>query len=218
MRRIRAAAIGAAACLTLAACSSPAPPKKETPRQVPAAKTETVPEVFQVKIETSKGDMVIEVHRAWAPIGVDHFHYLVRTGFFDQARFFRVPRGFIAQFGIAADPSVNRIWSNSALKDDPEKEHNVEGTVTFAKTGPHSRTTQLFINLADNRKLLDGQGFVPIGKVVSGLAVASFFYDGYGEVAPRGTGPDPMQIAAQGNDYLAAQFPRLDFIKKAIIQ
>jgi peptidyl-prolyl cis-trans isomerase A (cyclophilin A) len=212
--------LAAAACLALIGCSSPNEPgRKEARKELKqVARNESAPEVFQVKLATSKGDVVIEVHRAWAPIGVDHFHALVKTGFYDGVRFFRVLRGFVVQFGINGDVATNRIWSNANLPDDPVKEHNTQGMLTYAKAGPHSRTTQLFINMKDNSKELDKEGFAPIGKVISGMTAVEFFYDGYGEMAPRGNGPDPTQIESQGNEYLASKFPRLDFIKKAAIQ
>jgi peptidyl-prolyl cis-trans isomerase A (cyclophilin A) len=205
----------AAACLALAGCSSP---DKSVKKELKAVQTEPAPEVFQVKLSTSKGDVVIEVHRAWAPIGADHFHTLVQTGFYDGARFFRVLRGFVVQFGINGDTATNRIWNNAPLPDDAVKEHNTKGMVTYAMSGPHSRTTQLFINMDDNSGKLDKQGFAPFGRVISGLTAAEFLYDGYGEMAPMGSGPDPTQIEAQGNEYLLSKFPRLDFIKRAAIQ
>ena len=142
----------------------------------------------------------------------------MKTGFYDGARFFRVVRGFVVQFGINGDPQTNALWANGMLPDDPVKQHNVKGTVTYAMRGPNTRTTQLFINLADNRKSLDGQGFAPIGKVVDGMAVVESLYGFYGDMPPAGQGPDPNRIQQQGNDYLETHFPRLDFIKKATAQ
>jgi peptidyl-prolyl cis-trans isomerase A (cyclophilin A) len=182
------------------------------------ARSETAPEVFQVNLDTSKGPVVIEVHRAWAPIGADHFYNLVKTGFYDDSRFFRVVRNFVVQFGLNGDPKINRLWANANLPDDPVKEHNVKGTVTYAKLGANSRSTQLFINLKDNRSALDKEGFAPIGKVTSGMDVVEKLYDSYGDMPPRGQGPDPAKIETQGAEYLANRFPRLDYIKKATVQ
>jgi peptidyl-prolyl cis-trans isomerase A (cyclophilin A) len=209
------AAFSAALCLMLAACSPPNEPKKaEAPA---AAKNEPPPAVFQVNLDTSKGPVEIEVRRDWAPRGADHFYELVKTGFYDGNRFFRAVRNFVVQFGISGDPQLNRLWANANLPDDPVKQSNVKGTLTYAHLGPNSRSTQLFINLKDN-KTLDKQGFAPIGKVISGMETVERFYSSYGEMAPRGQGPDPSQIEARGNAYLADHFARLDFIHKATIQ
>jgi peptidyl-prolyl cis-trans isomerase A (cyclophilin A) len=160
----------------------------------------------------------IEVHREWAPAGSDHFYELVKTGFFDGDRFFRVVRDFVAQFGINGDPQTNQLWASAMLPDDPVREHNIKGAVSFAARGPHTRTTQLFINLADNRSSLDRQGFAPVGKVVEGMDVVEHLYSFYGEMAPRGPGPDPDQIQRIGNAYLESHFGRLDHIRKATIR
>ena len=208
-------ALGAPLCLMLVACSTPDQTKKaEAPA---AAKEERVPDVFQVNLDTSKGPVLIDVHRDWAPRGADHFYALVRTGFYDGNRFFRVVRFFVVQFGINGDPQLNRLWADSNLPDDPVKQSNVKGTLTYAHLGPNSRSTQLFINLKDN-KTLDKQGFAPIGQVISGMDTVERLYSSYGEMAPRGQGPDPSQIEVQGNAYLENHFARLDYIKKAAIQ
>jgi len=206
----------AAACAVLAGCSSPEPPKKES--AAAPAKKETAPDVFTVNLDTSKGPVAIEVHREWAPVGADQFYALVKTGFYDGDRFFRVVRNFVVQFGINGDPKVNRLWSNANLPDDPVKEHNRRGMVTYATAGPNTRSTQIFINLRDNSAALDKSGFAPFGKVTSGMEVVDSFYSSYGDMAPRGQGPDATQIEVQGNDYLASHFPRLDYIKKATVQ
>jgi peptidyl-prolyl cis-trans isomerase A (cyclophilin A) len=205
----------ALALVAMIGCSSPEPSKKEA--KAPA-KPETAPDVFQVNLDTSKGPVVIEVHRDWAPIGTDHFYALVKTGFYDGDRFFRVVRNFVVQFGVNGDPQVNRLWSNLNLPDDPVKQHNARGTISYATRGPNTRSTQVFINLKDNRDALDGSGFAPFGKVTSGMDVVDNLYNSYGDMPPRGQGPDPSQIAVQGNDYLINHFPRLDYIKKAAIQ
>ena len=175
------------------------------------------PNVYTVNMDTSKGAVVIEVHRDWAPLGADRFYELVKSGYYNGARFFRVLPNFMAQFGIAADPQVTSKWKDAKIQDDPVKESNVKGMVTFATAGPNTRTTQMFINIADNARL-DGMGFAPIGKVMSGMEVVENFYKGYGEGAPRGHGPAQQLIEEQGNAYLEKDFPQLDYIKKATVQ
>ena len=204
------------ALVALIGCSSSTDDQKKAAGVTPL--NETVPDLFHVKLDTSKGMIDIEVHRDWAPAGAAHFFQLVKAGFYDGARFFRVVRGFVVQFGINGDPQTNAMWATATLPDDPVKEHNFAGTVSFAMRGPSTRSTQLFINLADNRQSLDGQGFAPIGKVVDGMPVVLDLYSAYGDMPPRGQGPDPARIQQQGNDYLDSHFPRLDFIKKATVQ
>jgi peptidyl-prolyl cis-trans isomerase A (cyclophilin A) len=182
----------------------------------PAALNAKAPAVYQAKFDTSKGPFVIEVHRDWAPQGADRFYNLVKNGFFDNARFFRVIEGFMVQFGINGDPKIAAVWRDADIKDDPVKQSNERGTITFATAGPNTRTTQVFINFADNAPL-DGQGFSPFGKVVSGMEVVDSLYGGYGEGAPNGNGPDQGRIQSQGNAYLEQDFPKLDFIKTATI-
>lgn len=174
------------------------------------------PEVFKVKFETTQGDFVVEVQRAWAPLGAERFHELVIRGYLDGCRFFRVIKGFMAQFGLNGDPKITASWKGNIIKDDPVKESNKKGHITFAMAGPNTRTTQLFINLVDNGRL-DSSGFSPFGRVTEGMEVVEKLYSGYGEGAPRGQGPDQGQITARGEAYLAANFPRLDSIKKATI-
>jgi peptidyl-prolyl cis-trans isomerase A (cyclophilin A) len=212
---MRNGAIIAVACAALMGCSSPEPAKKEA---AAVAKNEKAPEVYQVSLDTSKGPVVIEVHRDWAPIGADHFYSLVKTGFYNDSRFFRVVRNFVVQFGISGDPQTNRLWSSVSLPDDPVTQHNTRGTITYATRGPNTRTTQVFINLKDNRASLDRTGFAPFGKVTTGMDVVDNFYNSYGDMPPRGQGPDPSQIQLQGNEYLQNRFPRLDYIRKATIQ
>jgi peptidyl-prolyl cis-trans isomerase A (cyclophilin A) len=178
--------------------------------------SEQAPGTYRVRFETSKGDFAIEVNRDWAPLGADRFHELVQGGFFDGARFFRVLPGFVVQFGLPADPAVARQWSSARLPDDPVRQSNKRGAVTFATAGPNTRTTQVFINLADNRNL-DGMGFAPFGTVVEGMEVVEQFYSGYGEGAPHGRGPEQHRISTEGNTYLEKQFPKLDHVKKASI-
>ena len=182
-----------------------------------AAVAAPAPDSFRVAMETSKGNFTIMARREWAPKGVDRFYHLVRLGFFDDVRFFRVLPGFMAQFGMHGDPKVNSAWESLRLEDDPVKAENKRGMVTFAKTSePNSRSTQLFINTVDNLNL-DGDGFAPIGEVVEGLPVVDSLYADYGEGPPFGAGPDQTRMATQGNAYLAQSFPKLDFIRRARI-
>ena len=175
--------------------------------------SERAPDHFRVKFETAKGDFVVEVMRDWAPLGADRFHELVKSDFFTGARFFRAIQGFMVQFGISGDPKVTAKWEASRIPDDPVKQSNLKGRITFATAGPDTRTTQLFINLADNARL-DASGFAPFGQVVSGMDVVERIYTGYGEGAPQGSGPQQNLIESQGNAYLEKDFPRLDYIKK----
>ena len=191
------------------------PPRREE-ADAPPPKPEKPPEVYQVKLETTKGDIIIEVHREWAPRGADHFFELVQSKFYDNSRFFRVVRRYIAQFGINPDPKIQSLWAQMRIPDDPVKQSNKKGFVTFAKLGPSSRTTQVFINLRDN-ETLDKDGFAPFGKVIEGMDVVERLWSSYGEVAPRGTGPDPTQIELQGDAYLEQKFPRLDKIVRATV-
>jgi len=166
------------------------------------------PAEFKVRFDTSKGPVVIEVHRDWAPNGVDRFYELVKSGYYDEARFFRVVPNFVVQWGINKDPKISQKWSQNFIPDDPVKESNHLGYITYAKRGPDTRTTQLFINLADNASL-DAMGFAPFGKVSEGMEVVQNLYSGYGQT------PDQNLIQLQGNDYLQSQFPQLDYIKTA---
>ena len=182
-----------------------------------AALATPAPDSFRVAVETSKGNFTILVHRDWAPNGADRFYHLVQLGYFDDTRFFRVLKGFMAQFGVHGDPRVNAAWEGLTLQDDPVKHTNKRGAVTVAQTSqPNSRGTQLFINYADNANL-DGMGFAPIGEVVDGMAAVDSLYGDYGEGAPDGGGPDQARIVAEGNKYLTASFPKLDFIRSAKI-
>lgn len=168
------------------------------------------PATFRVLFTTSKGPFTVEVHRDWAPKGADRFYELVQDGFYDGNRFFRVVPNFVVQWGIAGDPAVQAKWRDKTISDDPVTQSNKTGTITFATSGPNTRTTQLFINLKDNPGL-DAQGFAPFGQVVSGLNVVESLYAGYGEM------PDQNQIQTQGNAYLQSRFPMLDYIQTAKI-
>lgn len=188
------------AFLTLAACSKPKPKI-------------VAPDVFRVKFETSQGDFVVEARKDWAPRGVDRFYELLRMHYFDQGRFFRVIPGFVAQFGVHRDFKVHDVWRELFIVDDPAKEKNLRGTLAFAQSGPNTRATEIFINLADNAAL-DGEGFVPFAKIVEGMDVPDKFYSGYGEMRPQGKDIDPGRVEEEANEYLVPRFPKLDFIKK----
>lgn len=172
--------------------------------------------VYRAKFETSQGDFVIEVHPEWAPLGAAQFKEIIEDGVFNDARFFRVIDGFMVQFGIAGDPELSAKWRGKQIKDDPVKESNTRGRITFATAGPNTRTSQVFINFGDN-SFLDRQGFTPFGEVVEGMEVVDKLYKEYGEGAPQGRGPSQGLIQSQGNEYLKGQFPKLDYIKKATI-
>lgn len=182
----------------------------------PEMKTQA-PERYRVRFTTSQGDFTITVTRAWAPLGADRFYNLVRGRFFEEARFFRVIKGFMCQFGIAADPAESALWRNANIPDDPVRQENTRGRVTFATSGPGTRTTQVFINFSNGNARLDKLGFAPFGEVTEGMEVVGKLYSGYGEGAPNGSGPDQERIEALGNPYLEREFPKLDFIRKAEI-
>ncbi len=168
-----------------------------------------------VKFETTKGDILIDVTRSWAPEGADRFYNLVSIGYYDDIAFFRVIDGFMAQFGIHGDPAVARVWKEAQIQDDPVSQSNTEGMLTFATAGPNTRTTQLFMNFGDNSNL-NGMGFAPFGKLRS-MDVLNKINSEYGEGAPRGRGPHQGRVQSQGNTYLKASFPNLDYITKATI-
>lgn len=184
----------------------------------PASLTEKAPDVFQAKFETTKGAFVIEVTRAWAPSGADRFYNLVKNGYYDNCRFFRVLSGFMAQFGINGDPKLNAVWNRANIKDDPVKQSNKRGYVTYAQAPvPDSRSNQVFINFKDN-SFLDTQRFAPFGKVLAdGMKVVDSLYAAYGEGPPDGVGPDQGRIQMEGNAYLEKSFPKLDYVKSAVI-
>jgi peptidyl-prolyl cis-trans isomerase A (cyclophilin A) len=183
----------------------------------PASLNEQAPAAYKAKFDTSKGVFVVEVRRDSAPVGADRFFNLVKNGYFDNTRFFRVISGFMVQFGINGDPRINAQWREARIKDDLVKQSNKRGFITFATSGPDSRTTQVFINFGDNSRL-DTQGFAPFGQVVSGMDVVDKLFAGYGEGAPRGQGPDQGRVQREGNAYLEKEFGQLDFIKKATIE
>jgi len=174
------------------------------------------PNEFLVRFETSKGPFTLEVHRDWAPRGVDRLYNLVRSQYFDNVRFFRVVSSFMAQFGMHGDPKVNAAWDKLPIQDDSVRESNRRGYASFATSGPNSRTTHIFINTVNNRPL-DEMGFAPFGRVVEGMAVVDSLFADYGDAPPAGVGPIQARITAEGNAYLEREFPKLDFIRTARI-
>lgn len=211
----------------LTACDTPAdrdtPQTAEEQRSMPEPTTRTdaetkqrSPDVFKIQFETTKGPFVVQVTRDWAPRGADRLYNLVSIGYFKEVAFFRVIDRFMVQFGIHGDPAVNRKWRMAGIRDDVVKKSNKRGMLTFATSGPDSRTTQMFINFNDNDGL-DGQGFSPVGQVIQGMSVVDSLYKGYGEGAPSGRGPDQGRIQEEGNAYLKAEFPKMDYIKSASI-
>ena len=199
-----------------AAAPAPKLTPAETARQKlmnPTQLNERAPETFRAKFSTSKGDFVLEITRAWSPNGADRFFNLVKNGYYNDCRFFRVIDDFMVQFGINGDPSLNSAWYQARIADDPVRQSNRRGYVSFAMTGqPNSRTTQIFINYRDN-SFLDGQNFTPFGRVIEGMDVVDSFYNEY-QGAPS---DNQQQIQAQGNSYLNKEFPRLDYVKSASI-
>ena len=198
----------AALLLTIAPATLTAQNKLMSPAQL----NETAPDKFQAKFDTSKGEFIIEVTRSWAPKGADRFYNLVKSGFYNDCRFYRVVPNFMVQFGINGDPKVSQVWRASTINDDPNKKSNSRGFITFATSGKDSRTTQVFINFKDNA-FLDNQGFAPFGKVSKGMDIVDSFYSEYGEATTQ----KQPQIQMQGNAYLNKDFPKLDFIKTATI-
>lgn len=192
----------------LGCAAAPAPtlaPEAALPAYVPGV----VPDSFLVRLTTSQGDVDLMLRRDWAPRGVAQVYEAVSTGFYDGARFFRTLRGFVTQFGIAADSAVTAQWAGRRIPDDPVTQSNRRGTLVFASGGPNTRTVQLFINLRDNARL-DAMGFAPLGEVVRGMDAVDAFYTGYASPAP-----DQGRITREGEAYLAAEFPLLDRIVSA---
>jgi peptidyl-prolyl cis-trans isomerase A (cyclophilin A) len=178
----------------------------------PSKLTETAPAVFRARFDTSKGPFVIEARREWAPIGVDRFYNLVKNGFYDGTRFFRVRPGFMAQFGLNGNSEIQSVWQRAFLRDEPVTQKNLRGFVTFTTEGrPQSRFTQIFINYDDNSRL-DADGFAPFGQVITGMEVVDKLY-----APPDDAQPDQRRILRDGNEYLAKEFPQLDFVKTATI-
>ena len=166
--------------------------------------------MFRARFTTTKGPFVVTVHRKWAPRGADRFYNLVRAGFYDRQRLFRVVPGFVVQWGISGAPKIARAWQHATIRDDPVRQTNARGTIDFADAGPNTRTTQVFVNLAANKQL-DGAGFAPFGRITSGFATLRRLYHGYGERPSN----DQAQITQQGEPFLHKHFPKLDRILKA---
>lgn len=175
-----------------------------------ASKSKSTEKTFYVLFETNKGAFTVLVNEDWAPLGARRFSHLVEEGYFNDCRFFRVISGFMVQFGINGDPAVSAQWRKRTIDDDPVRQSNTRGRITFATSGPHSRTTQLFINFGDN-SFLDRDGFSPFGEVIEGMEVVDALYAGYGERPSQG------KIHHEGNVYLDNQFSKLDYIHKATL-
>ena len=224
MRRISLSIIAITVPLVLACArkksaetAPAAPPSVQPSLDKPKTLNQRGGDVYRARFATSKGDFVIEVHRDWAPNGADRFYNLVRAGYYNDTRFFRVVRGFMAQIGIHGKPELNAIWREQQIPDDPVVKSNTRGFVTFATAGPGTRTTQFFINYADSNNRLDSMGFSPFGQVTSGMEVVDSLYAEYGEGAPQGRGPNQGRIQDEGNAYLMRDFPQLDYVKEATI-
>jgi peptidyl-prolyl cis-trans isomerase A (cyclophilin A) len=199
--------------LALAACGGGKSSSGESTALLhPEKLTATAPPLYTITFHTTKGAFAVKVHRAWAPKGVDRLYNLAKNGFFTHVKFFRVVPGFVVQFGISPDPKVSAAWRAATIPDDPVTAHNARGALTFASAGPNTRTTQLFINLANNSSL-DANGFAPVGTVMKGMDVVDELYSGYGEAPSAQQGP----IALQGNAYLDKHYPKLDEITSATI-
>jgi peptidyl-prolyl cis-trans isomerase A (cyclophilin A) len=184
----------------------------------PASLKAKAPDLFRVKFVTTHGDFVVEVHRDWAPLGADRLYNLVKARFFTDNAFYRYSPGFIVQFGVSANPAVTDAWAKAPIKDDPVKESNKKGTLTFATSGPNSRTTDFFINLKDNGTSLDSLGFSALGNVTEGMDIVEGLYSGYGEMKEMGgRGPSQPLVMTQGKPYLDKNFPKLDSIKSATV-
>jgi peptidyl-prolyl cis-trans isomerase A (cyclophilin A) len=207
------------AAIALASIAVPVPAHTQAAPATPSAKlrnpaalTEQAPANYKAKFDTSAGVFVVQVHRDWAPLGADRFYNMVKNGFFDDVRFFRVLPDFMVQFGFNGDPAVTAAWDRAKLKDDPVKQSNKRGYMTFANTGgPDTRGTNVFISYKDNA-FLDSQFFAPFGEVVQGMNVVEKINPQYKEQ------PNQNSIRAQGNAYLAKTFPKMDYIKKATIE
>jgi peptidyl-prolyl cis-trans isomerase A (cyclophilin A) len=202
-----------AAVVTAALAAADRPADRAADLKDPATLTEQAPATYRARFETNKGPFVIEVTREWAPLAADRFYNLVKNGFYDGARFFRVLDGFMAQFGLNGNPDIQRPWQSAGLVDEPVVQSNLRGFVSFAKEEmPNTRYTMVFINFADNG-FLDKDGFPAFGKVVTGMEVVDKLYSGYG----RKNEPNQRRILREGNEYLRMEYPKLDFIRRASI-
>jgi peptidyl-prolyl cis-trans isomerase A (cyclophilin A) len=192
-----------------------AQPQEAASEEAASPPPEKSEDMYTVKLETTKGDIIIDVHRDWAPLGAERFHELVTSGFYTDVAFFRVMKDFMAQTGVSGDPKLNAKWGRKKIRDEPARKRNIRGAVTFAKAGPNSRTTQVFVNIVDNPQL-DPAMFAPIGKVRD-MTVVEALYSGYGDGPPGGNGPNQQRLKKKGNKYLKKNFPDLDYIKTATI-
>ena len=205
--------------LLAAACGGPSSMSEANPVLLEPGDTlfqATAPETYRVHFTTTEGEFTVEVYRDWAPLGADRFYNLVRAGYYDGARFFRVVPGFVAQFGVHGDPAVEEAWRGRTIPDDPPRQSNRRGTLAFAMRGSDSRSTQVFINYRDN-EALDGAGFAPFGRVVDGMMIVDRLNGAYGEPPPEGRGPDERRLVTEGEQYLRQSFPDLDRIERARI-
>jgi peptidyl-prolyl cis-trans isomerase A (cyclophilin A) len=205
----------------LTACGGDAPQEAEGPPPNPLLQpgrfVERAPDDFSVRLETTKGNVVIQVTREWAPLGADRFYNLVKAGYYEDVTFHRVMPGFMAEFGIHPDPWVNVAWRQATLQDEPVRKPNTRGRVSFSKSGPDTRTVQVFINTDENRSL-DGQGFSPFGEVTEGMEVVEALYSDYGDSPTRGgEGVYQAMAIAKGDEYLREEFPLLDRIERAVL-
>lgn len=208
--------VACVAVLTLASCQSLRGGSHPDPNV-------SVPDSFVVRFETSRGTVDVLARKSWAPNGADRFYTLVGNRYYDEARFFRVVKGFVAQFGLAANPALTAAWRLRAIADEPVKHSNTRGTIAYARGGPGTRSTQLFFNLVDNARLdtTNTFGFPPIGEVIAGMRAVDSLYNGYGNAAPRAgatatsSGPQQDSITRQGNEYLKRGWPKLDYVRTA---
>lgn len=213
-RLVKIALGGLLVALPLTSCTGDAPGEEagteivRSPLLRPDDFAERAPDSYRVSLETDAGPVVIQVHRAWAPIGADRFYNLASGGFYDDTRIYRVLENFMAQWGLNGNPYVNQAWKTEFLVDDPVTQSNTRGRVAFAKGGRHTRTTEVFISYKDN-SALDGEGFAPFGEVVEGMDIVDRFYAAYGDGPPRGEGPYQAMAAARGNEYFDEEFPEL---------
>jgi homoserine O-acetyltransferase len=203
------------AALAASCAARPAPGR---PQPATAALPDRAPEVCRVRLDTTRGTIVLEIRRAWAPYGADRFYGLVRAGYYDDAAIFRIRAGVWAQFGIHGDPAIARQWRTRTIPDDPRVLSNVRGTVAYAFKDPNGRTTQVFINLRDNSATFDREPFVPFARVIEGMDVADALYAEYGERAGGGIRAGKQDpVFEGGNAYLRREFPNLDYIRRATI-
>jgi peptidyl-prolyl cis-trans isomerase A (cyclophilin A) len=217
-----APALSAAVLLCLAGCPKDSPTTISgtaaatvAPLLSPDVPDPRAPDRFTVRFETTKGDVLVDIYREWSPHGVDRLHRLVTAGFYEDVACYRVIKGFVVQFGIHPDPQVQRLWAEAQIPDDPVRGSNLRGTLTFASSGPNTRTVQLFFNLGDNSRL-DAMGFPALGRVRD-LDAVDLMFGGYGEGAPMGSGPDQERAAAEGAAYFRSEFPELDWILRTEI-